>query len=87
MMNREILSLLVIGAFYRPEYIQNSSSTNVGNQMASVLTSTVSGQLNNMLSQISDKFNVGVNAVLTARTSRKAASTKWLSCISLITAL
>lgn len=64
MMNREILSLLVIGAFYRPEYIQNSSSTNVGNQMASVLTSTVSGQLNNMLSQISDKFNVGVNAVL-----------------------
>ncbi|MBO6005345.1 MAG: translocation/assembly module TamB domain-containing protein, partial [Paludibacteraceae bacterium] len=30
MMNREILSLLVIGAFYRPEYIQNSSSTNVG---------------------------------------------------------
>ncbi|MBO6005465.1 MAG: translocation/assembly module TamB domain-containing protein, partial [Paludibacteraceae bacterium] len=36
----------------------------VGNQMASVLTSTVSGQLNSMLSQISDKFNVGVNAVL-----------------------
>ncbi len=63
MMNREILSLLVIGSFYRPEYLQNSNSS-TSSQMTSVLSTTVSGQLNSWLSQISNsnKLNVGINA-------------------------
>lgn len=63
MMNREILSLLVIGTFYRPEYVQNSNSS-TSSQMTSVLSTTVSGQLNTWLSQISNsnKLNVGINA-------------------------
>jgi hypothetical protein len=63
MMNREILALLVMNRFYRPDYMQQSATSGLGN-MASVITTTLSGQLNALLSQFSDKVNVGVNARL-----------------------
>jgi len=63
MMNREMLALLVMSRFYKPDYLQNSK-TGLGTEMVSVLTTTVSGQLNNWLSKINDKLNVGLNARL-----------------------
>lgn len=63
MMNREMLALLVMNRFYKPDYLQNSRS-GLGLDMASILTTTVSGQLNNWLAQLSNKVNVGVNARL-----------------------
>lgn len=63
MMNREILALLVMNRFYKPDYLQSNRS-GLGTEMVSVLTTTVSGQLNNWLSQLSNKVNVGVNARL-----------------------
>lgn len=63
MMNREMLALLVMSRFYKPDYLQNNKS-GMGSEMVSILTTTVSGQLNNWLSQLSNKVNVGVNARL-----------------------
>ncbi|MDR3705012.1 MAG: translocation/assembly module TamB domain-containing protein [Paludibacteraceae bacterium] len=63
MMNREMLALLVMSRFYKPDYLQ-TSKTGVGTEMVSVLTTTVSGQLNSWLSQLGNKINVGVNARL-----------------------
>ncbi|MDR1680138.1 MAG: translocation/assembly module TamB domain-containing protein [Prevotellaceae bacterium] len=63
MMNREFLALLVMNRFYKPEYLQNTRS-DFNSDMVSVLASTVSGQLNSWLGQMSDKFSVGLNARL-----------------------
>jgi len=63
MMNREMLALLVMSRFYKPDYLQ-TTKTGVGTEMVSVLTTTVSGQLNSWLSQLGNKINVGVNARL-----------------------
>jgi hypothetical protein len=57
MMNRQIVYLLVLSRFYTsPEYVRNESQVN--NDL-SLLTSTFSTQLSNMLGTISDKFQVG----------------------------
>lgn len=64
MMNREILALLVMGRFYRPDYLQTSKTGGVSTEVASILATTVSGQINTWLSQVSDKINVGINARL-----------------------
>ncbi len=62
LMNREILALLVTNQFYRPDYLASTSNSNFG---MSLLASTLSGQLNNMLGQLGDKFNIGLNAQVT----------------------
>ncbi len=56
----QTLYLLGIGKFYTPDY---STATQNSNAMTSVLSSTVSGQLNNMLSQVinNNNWNIGVN--------------------------
>ncbi len=60
MMNREILALLLANQFYRPDYLApTGGDSNLG---MSLLASTVSGQLNSMLGQLGDKFNIGLNA-------------------------
>lgn len=59
MMNRQVLYLLAISKFYTPEYM-NVGQTN-SNELASVASSALSSQLNNILGQISDKFNIGTN--------------------------
>ncbi len=60
-MNMQILYLLGIGKFYTPDYANKSGQNS--DAMSAVLSSTLSGQLNNMLSQVinSDKWNFGVN--------------------------
>ena len=58
--NMQILYLLAIGKFYTPDYVGNTQSSNM---MTSVLSSTLSGQLNRILSQIIDNNNwvIGTN--------------------------
>lgn len=62
MMNRQMVYLLLFGKFYTPDYNRSApdfaSSTSTG---ISFLTSTLSGQLNNWLSQISSNISLGVN--------------------------
>lgn len=59
-MNMQILYLLGIGKFYPQDNTGNTQNSNV---MSSVLSSTLSGQFNNLLSQIIDNnnWNIGTN--------------------------
>ncbi len=60
-MNRQILSLLLMGSFYTPEYLQGSY-TGLGTTFMGTTTSELlSNQLSNWLSAISDDFDFGVN--------------------------
>jgi hypothetical protein len=58
-----MLALLVMNRFYKPDYLQ-TDKTGLGTEMVSVLSTTVSGQMNVWLSKISDKVNVNFNARL-----------------------
>jgi hypothetical protein len=65
-MNKQILSLLVLGKFYTPEYLRGTgtiagSNTSLAGSTASTASELVSNQLSNWLSQISNDFDVGVN--------------------------
>lgn len=60
MMNRQILYLMIINKFYTPDYVNNGQQ-NRYNELASVASSTLSSQLNNLLGQISDNWNIGTN--------------------------
>ena len=55
MMSRQIIYLLALNRFYTPEYM---GSTSNGGEWASVASATVTSQLTNMLSQLTDKFTV-----------------------------
>nr|HPH72588.1 translocation/assembly module TamB domain-containing protein [Paludibacteraceae bacterium] len=60
MMNRQIISLLIIGKFYAPELIKDA--TRFGqNDLLAIVSSTLSTQLNNWASQLFEKWNFGVN--------------------------
>ena len=54
-MSRQIIYLLALNRFYTPEYMGSSSN---GGEWASVASATVTSQLTNMLSQLTDKFTV-----------------------------
>lgn len=58
MMNRQIIYLLALGKFYTPDYMNTGQRSN---ELVSVASSTLSSQLNNMLGQISDNWNIGTN--------------------------
>lgn len=59
-MNTQIIYLLGIGKFYTYDYANNDQSSNATSSLA---FSTLSGQLNNMLSQWMDNknWNIGAN--------------------------
>lgn len=59
-MNMQILYLLGIGKFYPQNNLDNTQNSNV---MSSVVSSTLSGQFNNMLSQVinNNNWNFGTN--------------------------
>ena len=61
MMNRQIIGLLLLGKFINPESYQNASTFISGNELFSVVSSTLSSQLNNWASQIFNNWNFGVN--------------------------
>ncbi len=60
MMNKQILYLLVLNKFMTPDFT-NSGTQNRFNDLSSVASSTLSSQLNNLLGQISDNWNIGTN--------------------------
>jgi len=60
-MNKQILSLLVLGKFYTPEYLRGSYSSANSNLVGSTASELLSNQFSNWLSQISNDFDIGVN--------------------------
>lgn len=55
LMSRQIIYLLALNRFYTPEYMDTSAS---GSEWTSVASSTISSQLGNALSQLTDKLSV-----------------------------
>ncbi|MBP6935037.1 MAG: translocation/assembly module TamB domain-containing protein [Paludibacteraceae bacterium] len=60
MMNRQIISLLIMGKFYAPELIKDATGFGQ-NDLLAIVSSTLSTQLNNWASQLFEKWNFGVN--------------------------
>ena len=60
LMNRQMIYLLTMKRFYTPDNMQLNSSTGA-NEAFAIFSTTVSGQLNSWLSQISDNINIGFN--------------------------
>jgi hypothetical protein len=60
-MNRQILSLLVLGRFYTPEYLRGSYEASNPNVFGTTASELASNQLSNWLSQISNDFDFGFN--------------------------
>ena len=59
MMMRQVVYLLVFGRFYTPEYMAQSSQA--ASNTYSLLSSTITGQINNWLSKITNVFTMGFN--------------------------
>lgn len=61
--NRQMLTLMLLGQFYTPEYIRgrNDSQSNTGSLVGATTSEMLSNQLSNWLSQISTNFDVGFN--------------------------
>ena len=60
MVTRQVLYLLVFNRFYTPEYLQDSRRVGL-NETFSILSSTVTGQINNWLGKITNAFTLGFN--------------------------
>ena len=59
MMMRQVVYLLVFGRFYTPEYMASNNQAAVNTY--SLLSSTITGQINNWLSKITNVFTLGFN--------------------------
>lgn len=59
--NKQILSLLILGRFYTPEYLRGNYEASNTNVVGSTASELFSNQLSNWLSQISSDFDIGVN--------------------------
>ena len=60
MLMRQVIYLLVFNRFYTPDYLQNMQ--NVGlNETYSLVSSTITGQINSWLSKLTDVFTLGFN--------------------------
>ena len=58
--NRQMLSLMVMGQFYTPEYLRKpDSQSNSANLVGSTTSDILSNYLSNWLSQISNDFDIG----------------------------
>ena len=55
MMSRQVIYLVALNKFYPPEYMTTSGS---GGEWASIASSTISSQLQNIIGQITDKFTL-----------------------------
>lgn len=60
-MNRQILSLLVLGKFYVPEYMRGTFEVQNPNLIGTTASELFSNQLSNWLSQINNNVDVGFN--------------------------
>lgn len=60
-MNKQILSLIVLGKFYTPDYLRGTYEAQNSNMLGTTVSEMLSNQLSNWVSQINDNFDVGVN--------------------------
>ncbi|MCG6188110.1 translocation/assembly module TamB [Maribellus maritimus] len=60
-MNKQILSLLVLGKFYTPEYLRGTFAAQNPNVIGTTASELFSNQLSNWLSQISSNWDIGLN--------------------------
>lgn len=60
-MNKQILSLIVLGKFYTPEYLRGTYESQNQNTLGTTASEVFSNQLSNWLSQISSDVDVGFN--------------------------
>ncbi|MBT3384041.1 MAG: hypothetical protein HN778_09695 [Prolixibacteraceae bacterium] len=60
-MNKQMLSLLVLGKFYTPEYMRGTYEAQNPNVIGTTASELFSNQLSNWLSQISNNVDVGLN--------------------------
>jgi hypothetical protein len=60
-MNKQILSLIVLGKFYTPEYLRGQYETQNPNTLGTTASEMFSNQLSNWLSKISSNVDVGFN--------------------------
>lgn len=60
-MNKQILSLIVLGKFYTPEYLRGQYQSQNPKTLGSTASEMFSNQLSNWLSQINNNVNVGFN--------------------------
>lgn len=60
-MNKQILSLIVLGKFYTPEYLRGQYESQNPNTIGTTASEVFSNQLSNWLSQISTNVDVGFN--------------------------
>ena len=58
---RQVIYLLVFNRFYTPEYLQLESSSVGLNETYSLLSSTVTGQINSWLRRLTTNFSIGFN--------------------------
>lgn len=59
--NKQILSLIVLGKFYTPEYLRGQYQSSNPNMIGTTASELFSNQLSNWLSQISKNVDVGFN--------------------------
>ena len=60
MMMRQVVYLLVFGKFYTPEYMRSTTNQGV-NETYSLLSSTITGQINSWLGKLTNVFTMGFN--------------------------
>ena len=60
-LNRQMLSLLVLGKFYTPEYVRGSYETSTSSLIGNTASDLFSNQLSNWLSQIYKDLDIGFN--------------------------
>jgi hypothetical protein len=60
-MNKQILSLIVLGKFYTPEYLRGTYEAQNPNLIGTTASELFSNQLSNWLSQISNNVDIGLN--------------------------
>ncbi|HKL31697.1 MAG TPA: translocation/assembly module TamB domain-containing protein, partial [Tangfeifania sp.] len=60
-LNKQILSLVVLGKFYTPEYLRGTFEAQNPNLIGTTASELFSNQLSNWLSQISTNVDVGLN--------------------------
>lgn len=61
MMMREVIYLIVFGRFYTPESLMSNKQIGGLNETYSLLSSTITGQINNWLSKLTEVFTMGFN--------------------------
>ena len=59
--NKQILSLVVLGKFYTPEYLRGTYEAQNPNLIGTTASELFSNQLSNWLSQISNNVDIGLN--------------------------